>query len=194
MKPVQVLFLAAGYACSNRIKDRVLAFAVALNLSLVTFIIGASAAFLLARSVLPPSCTRKFFSHFAVLEGDALLLLLLLLPLYGCPVDWCVFGLRVRENWFCLASTARRRAKQLNALCCVRYNRQQRKLLRPLLLLLTYPLKDRFDIYPAPTLCSIAPLRGRRLLSRQDGLAFSGVDIFQGNGAGRVLGDVIYMT
>eukprot|EP00752_Nemacystus_decipiens_P016370 g14635.t1 len=67
--PQTVLFLAAGYACSNRIFNRVLAFAVALNLSLVTFIIGASIAFLLARSVLPPSCTRKFFKHYAVLEG-----------------------------------------------------------------------------------------------------------------------------
>lgn len=66
----QVLFLAAGYACADRIRNRYLAFAVALNLSLVTFIIGASIAFLLARSVLPPSCTRKFFKHFAILEGD----------------------------------------------------------------------------------------------------------------------------
>lgn len=69
--PVQVLFLAAGYACSNRILSRVLAFAVALNLSLVTFVIGASIAFLLARSVLPPSCTRKFFKHYAILDGRA---------------------------------------------------------------------------------------------------------------------------
>ncbi|CAM9551057.1 unnamed protein product [Ectocarpus sp. 6 AP-2014] len=67
--PQTVLFLAAGYACADRVRNRYLAFAVALNLSLVTFIIGASIAFLLARSVLPPSCTRKFFKHFAILEG-----------------------------------------------------------------------------------------------------------------------------
>lgn len=69
--PAQVLFLAAGYACSNRILNSFLAFAVALNVSLVTFVIGASIAFLLARRVLPPSCTRKFFRHYAILEGEA---------------------------------------------------------------------------------------------------------------------------
>lgn len=73
----QVLFLAAGYACSNRIPNRLVAFAVALNLSLVTFIVGASLAFLLARSVLPPSCTRKFFRHFAILDGERQ-------PRFGC--------------------------------------------------------------------------------------------------------------
>lgn len=65
-----MLFLGAGYACALRIDNKCLAFFVALCLSLVTFVLGATIAFQLARSVLPPSCTRKFFSHFAILNGD----------------------------------------------------------------------------------------------------------------------------
>lgn len=69
--PRQVLFLAAGYACAYRISSSGLAFMVGLLLSMVTFVLGASIAFLLSRSVLPPSCTRKFFKHFAILEGES---------------------------------------------------------------------------------------------------------------------------
>ncbi|CAM9126614.1 unnamed protein product [Scytosiphon promiscuus] len=67
--PQTVLFLAAGYSCASRLSNLFAAFFVALSISLFTFVLGASIAFLLARSILPPSCTRKFFRHFAVLEG-----------------------------------------------------------------------------------------------------------------------------
>lgn len=66
----KVLFLAAGYSCASRVSNQFGAFVVALTLSLFTFVLGASVAFLLARSILPPSCTRKFFRHFAVLDGE----------------------------------------------------------------------------------------------------------------------------
>lgn len=65
-----MLFLGAGYSCALRIDNMCVAFFVALCLSLVTFVAGATIAFQLARSVLPPSCTRKFFRHFAILNGD----------------------------------------------------------------------------------------------------------------------------
>lgn len=57
--------------CAARIDVSILAFLTAVLLSMATFMIGGTLAFLLSRRMLDPSCTRKVIRQSKVLDGES---------------------------------------------------------------------------------------------------------------------------
>lgn len=109
------MYLGAGFLCASRIdSSHLLAFIAGLCLSMVTFVIGATLAFLLSRRVLPPSCGRRVINHFPVLRGESRFTCVYWYPVSYPGVSWSNYGLYLLlREMKCLVGPGGNKASEL---------------------------------------------------------------------------------